>query len=331
MSEKVLSVSVAAYNLENMISQNLESWISEDVMDKLEILITDDGSKDNTVNIVKKYEDKYPNTFKLICQKNSGPGSTVNSGIINATGKYFRMVDGDDWVEKKNLKEYIDILEKNDVDMILTNYEVYNNSTDKIIDTVKMDIEPNKIYKFDDISEKIYPKMHNVTYKTSILKENNIKLDNGFYTDVEYLLLPLQYINSVMYLDINIYIYRIGQATQSVSIPSMQKNIGMHAIVLDRMVNYFEENKKNISLNKQLYLKKQIATVADAHLGTLLTFKMNKDIKEKIINFNKKLKNRSEEIYCVYKKSKKAKILIFSNYLFCPLLSKVYIKKLNKI
>lgn len=245
------------------------------------------------------------------------------------TGKYFRMVDGDDWVRTENLAQYIRELEKENVDMIFTNYEVYDNSTGKFIKTIKLNIESNKIYEFDKISSYIKPQMHNVTYKTEILKNNNIVLDNGFYTDVEYLLLPLKYINTVKYLDINIYVYRVGQATQSVSIPSMQKNIKMHKLVLNRMIDYFEENKKYLSKEKCNYLKKQIATVADAQLGTLLTFEINEERKNEIKDFNKKLKESSKDIFNVYKKSKKARIVILSNYRLCSFLSKLYIKKLS--
>jgi len=328
--KKILSVSVAAYNLEDLISENLESWINVDVMDKIEVLIIDDGSKDNTAKIVEQYEKKYPQTFKLIKQKNSGPGSTVNSGIKHASGKYFRMVDGDDWVRTENLAEYIMKLENTDADIVLTNYEIYDNSAKQIIENKKTHITPGEKYNFDDVSSKIKPQMHNVTYKTKILKDNNIILDNGFYTDVEYLLLPLKYIKSIIYYDIEIYVYRIGQANQSVSISSMQKNIDMHKIVLNRMIQYFEENKEEISKEKKEYLIKQIATVADAHIGTLLTFEMNKETRNKIKDFNKELKKKSRSIYNMYKKSKKVRIVLWSNYTMCSLLSKMYIKKLSK-
>lgn len=90
MYNKILSVSVAAYNLEKLIKQNLDSWLNEEIMDKLEVIVTDDGSKDNTASIVEEYAEKYPNTIKIIKQKNSGPGSTVNSGIKNANRKIFQ-------------------------------------------------------------------------------------------------------------------------------------------------------------------------------------------------------------------------------------------------
>ena len=105
--EKILSVSVAAYNLESMIRQCLDSFIRPEILEKVEVLVTDDGSKDQTREIVAEYEKKYPGSFKLIAQKNAGPGSTVNSGLAHATGKYFRMVDGDDWVNTNEMEAYL--------------------------------------------------------------------------------------------------------------------------------------------------------------------------------------------------------------------------------
>jgi len=329
-NKKVLSISVAAYNLEKLIETNLKSWLNKDIMDKIEVLVVDDGSKDSTPEIVSKYEKKYPGIIKLIKQKNAGPGSTVNTGIKNATGKFFRMVDGDDWVETNNLTHYINKLEKSNADMILTDYEIYDDSTKEIFERVKFDITPNKTFQFDNISSEIQPQMHAVTYKTDILKNNNIVLDNGFYTDTEYLLLPLKYVNNVEYYNISIYVYRVGQATQSVSIPSMQKNIGMHDIVLNRLINYYNENNISLSEQKKHYLIKMISWVADAHLGTLLTFEVNKDQVNRIKKFNKELKEKNIEIYNEYKKSKKMKLLIYSNYMLCGLVSRLYIKKLSR-
>ena len=116
--QKVLSVSVAAYNVEKFIEQCLDSFIDPAILDRVEILVTDDGSKDRTPEIVSAYEKKYPGTFRLISQKNAGPGSTVNSGIKHATGKYFRMVDGDDWVNTAQMGAFLDILEKTNADMV---------------------------------------------------------------------------------------------------------------------------------------------------------------------------------------------------------------------
>lgn len=70
---KILSVSVASYNVENFIKTNLDSFVNSDVREDIEVLVTDDGSKDNTPKIVAEYEAKYPGVIKLIEQKNAGP------------------------------------------------------------------------------------------------------------------------------------------------------------------------------------------------------------------------------------------------------------------
>ena len=128
---KILSVSVAAYNLESMIRQCLDSFLDKDVLDRVEVLVTDDGSTDHTREIVAEYETKYPGSFKLIAQKNAGPGSTVNSGIAHATGKYFRMVDGDDWVNTSEMPAFLDYLESHDTDMVCTSYCCVDHETGK--------------------------------------------------------------------------------------------------------------------------------------------------------------------------------------------------------
>ena len=110
MENKILTISVAAYNLENMIKENLDSFICCKEKENIEVIVTDDGSKDNTSKIVEEYEKKYPGIIKLVKQKNQGAGSTVNSGIKNAKGKYFKMIDGDDWVEPENLDKLINYL-----------------------------------------------------------------------------------------------------------------------------------------------------------------------------------------------------------------------------
>ncbi|MBP5288410.1 MAG: glycosyltransferase family 2 protein, partial [Clostridia bacterium] len=87
---KILSVSVAAYNMEKLIRQNLDSFVASRYRDEIEVLVIDDGSKDATPEIAREYEEKYPDTVRLIRQPNAGPGSTVNRGLENARGKYFR-------------------------------------------------------------------------------------------------------------------------------------------------------------------------------------------------------------------------------------------------
>ena len=96
--EKVLTITIPSYNVEKYLNQTLDSFIQEEILADIEVLIVDDGSKDRTPLIGKEYEEKYPGTFRVISKENGGHGSTINRGILEARGRYFKVVDGDDWV-----------------------------------------------------------------------------------------------------------------------------------------------------------------------------------------------------------------------------------------
>lgn len=96
--EKILTVTIPSYNVEKYLRQTLDSFLAEEILEEIEVLIVDDGSKDGTAAIGKEYEKNYPGTFRVISKENGGHGSTINRGIQEAKGQYFKVVDGDDWV-----------------------------------------------------------------------------------------------------------------------------------------------------------------------------------------------------------------------------------------
>ena len=107
MDEKILTVTIPSYNVEAYLEDCLESFVNSEVMDDIEVLIVNDGSSDNTVKIAQRYVDKYENTFRLINKENGGHGSTINTGVREAKGKYFKVVDGDDWVDTRDRKSVV--------------------------------------------------------------------------------------------------------------------------------------------------------------------------------------------------------------------------------
>ena len=195
-SQKILSISVAAYNLGSMIDECLKSFCDERFVDDIEVIVVDDGSKDDTPQRVENYVKKYPKSIRLIRQINSGPGATVNTGIKNANGKYFRMVDGDDWVNSDDFAVLIEKLKTVDVDAVFTNYVTYHNKR-KAIKAVHRanDMPVGVVFDFNDWEYHYDPpvQMHNTIYRTEIMKKH-IKLDDGFYTDSEYMFYPTPYI-----------------------------------------------------------------------------------------------------------------------------------------
>ena len=96
---KLLSVAVPCYNSQDYMEKCINSILvgGEDV----EILIVDDGSTDKTAEIADKYERDYPEIVRAIHKENGGHGDAVNTGYRNATGKYFKVCDSDDWLDVK--------------------------------------------------------------------------------------------------------------------------------------------------------------------------------------------------------------------------------------
>ena len=121
--EKILSVSIASYNVEKFIRKALDSCCVPEIMDRLEVLVVNDGSTDSTLEIAREYEEKYPQTFRVIDKKNGGYGSTVNASIKAATGKYFRLLDGDDWFDRDGLVNFIEELTAAEEDMIVAQFK----------------------------------------------------------------------------------------------------------------------------------------------------------------------------------------------------------------
>ena len=110
--EKVLTVVVPAYNAETDIRDNLESFCIPGILEKIEILVVDDGSTDRTGEIAEKYAKWYPDSFRVIHKENGGHGSGINYGISHASGFYFKVVDADDWVNKEAFAKLVRVLEE---------------------------------------------------------------------------------------------------------------------------------------------------------------------------------------------------------------------------
>lgn len=324
---KVLSVSVAAYNMEKMIRQNLDSFVSSPVAEDVEVLVVNDGSKDSTAQIVREYEERYPGIVKLIDQQNAGPGSTVNRGIEYASGRYFRIVDADDWVGD-GFAAYVEALKKTDADMVLTNFTKVDDKTGQTMPFKMEGIEAGKVLPFAEISGKTMPQMHNTTYRTDILQKNQIRVFNGFYTDVQYLLFPVPYIQTVLYVDCNVYMYRVSLTGQSVSPASMQRNIAMHEDVLFSLTSLYNRVAGE-NPTAAAYILRRTLKMAGAQMSTLLSFEPSRQRKEDLFSYFERLERECPAIYVQFAKLKTTRVLHLFNGVFYSLVSRMVRKKLG--
>ena len=322
--QKILSISVAAYNLGSMIEDNLKSFCRKEYIDDIEVLIVDDGSTDDTCERATKYAERYPNSIKIIKQKNAGPGATVNTGIKHATGKYFRMVDGDDWVNPAGFAKLIKTLKTIDADLILSNYSTVNESTGAKEVVPLPDLPTNELLSFENLDFRYATliRMHHAVFRTSIMKKH-VHLNNGFYTDSEYTFFPTPYLKNLYYLNETVYMYRIGMAGQSTSIEKMRTNVNRHGIILDELLNYYEQSAKTLNPHAKQYLATQVENFASDHIGIWLLVG-GKAAQQNLPNVFKHIKTTSPDIYNILSQNTRSKTLLRSHFLLTRPLAKAF-------
>lgn len=300
----ILTVAVPSYNVAKFLNAGIHSLIDNKYSNKIEVLIINDGSKDDTVKIGKALEKLTTkdgsSIVKLIDKPNGGHGSTINKGIELAKGKYFKLMDGDDYFIEDEFIKFIEVLKKEDSDIILTNYVA-----DYAIDATKEPVRhynfmtPGIQYKIDLMNgfgygfEKWGPLLSTSTYKTEILKKANFKIDEHcFYVDMEYNFIGYLNSKTVVYYPLDVYNYYLGRAGQSVSAESYRKNFKQHEKVTLRLINEYYKINDNISKNKKLYLKnKIIIPLIEAQYYTLT---QNLKSSTEFRKFDKKLKQFPE-------------------------------------
>lgn len=258
---KYLSVCVPCYNSANYMEHCINTLLSggEDI----EIIIVDDGStKDNTAEIADTYQAKYPTIIKVIHQENGGHGEGVNQGIKHATGLYYKVVDSDDWVNEQSLKNVINQIklfhkQQSLVDMIICNYVYeYANSNKQRVVNLKNVFPVEKVFSFQDskkFKKSQFIAMHTVIYRTQILKDINLTLPkHTFYVDNIYVYIPLPFVNSIYYMNENLYRYYVGRDDQSINEKVIMKRIDQHLLVTEILYNAYDlqeirKNKKKLA------------------------------------------------------------------------------------
>lgn len=305
---KVLSLVVPTYNVEKYLERCLDSLVFDEKIQKdIEIIIVNDGSKDDSLKIAKEYEKKYPESIIVIDKENGGHGSTINAGLKIAKGKYFRVIDSDDWVNIIDFSKFVKDLKKMDEDIILNNYSRELLYSGESIKFKYKNLEYNKHYdldKFDySLLKEDYFFMATSTFKTEKLRKSKVILDEKtFYVDMEFILLPFLEMDSMIYLNYDIYRYFIGRPDQSINIQSYVRNRKHHEKVLLRLLEFYKNIKGNVK--KKEYIFKIISQMLNSHYIIYCKAKLhNKGELKEIRKFNNLLKENYIDFYNEIRKS----------------------------
>lgn len=315
--EKLLSIVIPSYNVEQFLGECLDSLIKSQKLDVLDIIIVNDGSKDLTGKIALNYQEKYPDSINVINKENGGHGSTINVGITKARGKYFKIIDGDDWVDEKALDSLLNYLTISDSDLILSNYnKVFPNETIEIVANEGNKYDFNKIYSIQDILEvnnHIF-EMAALTIKTSLVKNKYHIDENTFYVDVEFVLYSINYVNTISFTSDNVYQYRLGNQNQSMDISNVIKNINHHQRVIRSILNFIFSDMADLN-KKNFYLHKVVSLIY-FETNLCLNYAVTKEYLEKTILLHKEIKNQYPEVFELLAQSKLEKLFMIFGYSF---------------
>ncbi|WP_396232251.1 glycosyltransferase [Gleimia sp. 6138-11-ORH1] len=223
--QPLLSVIVPAYNSEEYLDRCLETLV--DYQHQVEVIVVNDGSTDGTQELAEAWAKRYPQNIRVCKQENKGHGGALNTGIAAATGLYLKVVDSDDWVNREAMETVL--AELNDsiargetLDMLVTNYVYEKQGRDrKAVMRYRNALPVGRTVGWESLGRLRYEQylmMHAVTFRTQVVRDSGLRiLENTFYVDFIYSFVPLPYVKTLRYVDVDLYRYFIGRDDQSVN------------------------------------------------------------------------------------------------------------------
>lgn len=282
-----ISIIVPVYNVEAYLKECLNSLLNQDFNGEYEIVCVNDGSTDNSLNIIKEYQ-KTNDKIVLVDQKNKGLSGARNTGFKNAKGKYIMFLDSDDYLKNKKVlsKLYIEV-EKYALDFVIADFEYdYEDKiknyriqrTDKIKDKV---MNGREFYDLGIKTKSIMSVVWNKLYRRDFLEKNNLYFYEGIiYEDMEFTPRAYYLANRVKYVDEVAVTYRQreGSIMSSVNV----KKLDNYLVVAESINKFNKKYNSQILYNHELYM-----------YVTLIRKLKNLEDKSEVIKFKDKLKERN--------------------------------------
>ena len=237
---KLLTVTVPCYNSQDYMRHCIESLLPGG--ERVEILIIDDGSKDDTGRIADEYAEKYPTIVRVIHQENGGHGEGINQGLRHAAGTYFKVVDSDDWLSD-DFPAFLDLLEqceaRGGVNLAVTNYYYVHSDGigDRSINYSSV-LPEGRVFTWADTRPfRIHQMLtiHSCTFRTENMRKWGCELPkHTFYEDNLMVYLTLPHTRRMVYMNADLYRYAIGRPDQSVQRTVMMKRYHHQILVTER-------------------------------------------------------------------------------------------------
>ncbi|MDR0515362.1 MAG: glycosyltransferase [Coriobacteriaceae bacterium] len=277
---KALSIAIPCYNVEAYLEKGLSHYCIAGLEDSCEVIIVNDGSHDGTSAIANRFVAKNPRLFRLVEKPNGGHGSAINAGLAQAQGRYFRVIDGDDWVEGTALADLVERLQGLDCDLVVDERtEVEKVSGKATHYPIPGYVPTNKVCAFDDVCTRddvgSFITIHSLVAKTAFLLNQGLQLlEHAFYVDYEYILKATAPARDVMFLRIPVYQYLVGNSAQSVSDANYVRRWDDHTRVTHEVLRFCEALAADpgVSDTRKAYAQHKANLLINTHYNISLIF-----------------------------------------------------------
>lgn len=289
-----VSIIVPVYGVEKYIDKCLNSLVKQSLKE-IEIIVVNDGTKDNSQKIIDKYVKKYPDKIKSYIKENGGQGSARNYGLEKANGEYIGYVDSNDFVEKDMYKKLYNKAKENNYDIVVCgNYNVSEDYQNKNIDTFINNYNT-------DLENIFFGKMAvwNKIYKRDILIKNKLEFkEKVWYEDLAFTLKAIMNSNTFAFIDEPLYDYLIREGS-TMNNSNVQRNLEILDAFND-ILSYIQHNKKEEYFSKIEFLA--IDHIYISAIVRVLKAEADDKVKRETINklidyMNKKFPNYKNNKY----------------------------------
>ena len=257
-NEKTLTIVIPSYNVAHYLPKNLDSLVSCKHVAALDIIIINDGSRDQTEEVCKRYAASYPESVRYITKENGGHGSGINTGLKLASGKYFSVMDGDDWGNTNALDNILEVMASATDDVLAANFQTYNMESGETVHYCFGKVEYGRSYSIDELVRSGVPLvMHELFYRTELLRKINLHIREKIsYDDEEYCIMPFSKASSVRFINEEYYVYRQGDVNQSMSPANQLRRFHDKYEVLMDMIQYV--NQPGIEAANLAYMQSRV-------------------------------------------------------------------------
>lgn len=280
----MISIIIPVYNVGGYIKECLESIIQQTYKD-LQVIIVDDESTDNTMDIVRQYKDKFKD-LTILYQKNAGVSAARNTAFSHIKGEYTIYIDPDDFLEINMLEEMKSVAEKNEADIVISEYYVYYKKSDSRNYIEKYNVDSRKIYNNYDVMDlmlnyKLQGQLWNKFFRTDLLKKINFTFELGRYIQDAFPVFKAIYESKrISFINKPLYYYR--QRQTSTVHKKNDKLVEDYYHAMMSIINYIKDQNITISRESLNIFKINVLSHFIAHYtnadksNNLYTFKKSK-------------------------------------------------------